>query len=173
MTLYVYTVLMLLTALERLVEVRVSLKNAAWSFARGGKEYGQGHYPFMVVLHTGFLFACPLEAWYFERPFIPMVAALMLGLAVFCQVLRWWCITTLGPQWNTRVIIVPNSQRVQGGPYRWISHPNYVAVVLEGFALPLMHSAWLTAMVFTVANAGLLWVRIRCENQALAELESA
>ena len=173
MTLIAYTVFMALTALERLVEVRVSLKNAAWSFARGGREVGQGHYPAMVVLHTGFLFACPLEVWLMERPFLPVLGAVMLGIALLCQGLRWWCITTLGPQWNTRVIIVPNANRVAAGPYRWIPHPNYVAVVLEGFALPLMHSAWVTCIVFTLLNAWLLTVRIRCENQALAELESA
>ena len=96
----------------------------------------------------------------------------MFAGALALQGLRWWCITTLGPQWNTRVIIVPNLPRVTGGPYRWISHPNYVAVVLEGFALPLMHCAWLTAVCFTLCNAWLLYVRIRCENTALRQLEA-
>jgi methyltransferase len=83
------------------------------------------------------------------------------------QALRWWCITTLGPRWNTRVIVVPGLPLVTGGPYRLTSHPNYVAVVVEGLALPLVHSAWITAVVFTVANAVLLSVRLRVENQAL------
>lgn len=170
--LWLYTAFMTLTGLERLIEVRVSNRNAAWSFSKGGVEYGRGHYPVMVLLHTGFLIACPLEVWFFDRPFIPWLAACMFAGALALQGLRWWCITTLGPQWNTRVIIVPNLPRVTGGPYRWISHPNYVAVVLEGFALPLMHCAWLTAVCFTLCNAWLLYVRIRCENTALRQLEA-
>ena len=94
----------------------------------------------------------------------------MLALVLASQALRWWCIATLGRQWNTRVIVVPGLPRVTGGPYRFLSHPNYVAVVVEGFALPLVHSAWITALVFTVLNAVLLTVRIRVENAALASL---
>ena len=91
----------------------------------------------------------------------------MLALAVAAQALRWWCITTLGHRWNTRVIVVPDTPLVRGGPYRFLHHPNYVAVVLEGIALPLVHTAWITAVCFTVANAWLLAVRIRVENAAL------
>jgi len=167
-----YLILMVVTAIERLVEVRVSLRNAAWSFARGGYEVGKGHYPFMVALHTGFLIACVAEVYLLGRPFIPWLGIPMLVIAGFSQVLRWWCITKLGHQWNTRVIIVPGAGRVDGGPYRYFSHPNYVAVVLEGFALPLIHSAWITAAVFTVLNAWLLSTRVRIENQALAKLEA-
>jgi len=83
------------------------------------------------------------------------------------QALRWWCIRTLGPQWNTRIIVVPGLALVGGGPYRFFRHPNYVAVVVEGVALPLVHSAWVTALVFTVLNAALLTVRIRVEDRAL------
>lgn len=165
-----YTALIGLTGLERLYEVRVSLHNAAWSFARGGIEHGQGHYPFMVVLHTGFLLACVAEVWLLDRPFIPMLGLSMLAIAIGCQGLRWWAITTLGPRWNTRVIIVPGLPRVEGGPYAWFPHPNYVAVVLEGLALPLIHTAWWTALGFTALNAGLLAVRIRCEDRALAQM---
>jgi methyltransferase len=95
----------------------------------------------------------------------------MLALVVASQGLRWWCIATLGHQWNTRVIVIPGAPRITGGPYRYLSHPNYVAVVVEGFALPLVHSAWMTAVVFSVLNAFLLAVRLRVENQALASLQ--
>ena len=91
----------------------------------------------------------------------------MLALVVASQALRWWCITTLGPRWNTRVIVVPGLPLVTGGPYRWFRHPNYVAVVVEGFALPLVHTAWVTALVFTVLNIPLLAVRLRDEERAL------
>ena len=169
-TVVAYALLIAVTALERLAEVRVSLQHAAWSFANGGVEHGKGHYPFMVVLHTGFLAACVAEVWLLERPFVWALAVPMIVLAVVCQGLRWWCIATLGVRWNTRVIIVPGLAPVSGGPYRFLRHPNYVAVVLEGLALPLIHTAWLTALVFTVLNAGLLFVRIRVENAALDSL---
>lgn len=94
----------------------------------------------------------------------------MLAVLAAAQGLRWWCIRSLGPRWNTRVIVVPGLPLVAKGPYRWrrLRHPNYVAVVAEGVALPLVHTAWVTAVVFTVLNAVLLRVRIRCENRALA-----
>ena len=165
-----FTVVVVLVALERLAELVVSNRNAAWSFERGGRESGQGHYPFMVVLHTGFLVAMLVEA-FVRRPDVPSALAWsMLAVVVAAQALRWWCILALGPRWNTRVIIVPGLAPVTSGPYRWFSHPNYVAVVVEGVALPLVHGAWITALVFTVANAALLTVRIRVENQALASL---
>lgn len=172
-SLYIYIAIIVATAIERLIEVRVSLRNAKWSFERGGVEYGAGHYPFMVVLHTGFLFACVLEAWLTQRPFIPLLGYSMIALAIMTQILRWWCINTLGPRWNTRVIIVPNLPRVTGGPYRYLSHPNYVVVALEGLALPLIHSCYYTAIAFTVLNALLMVVRLRCENEALSKLTSS
>jgi methyltransferase len=89
---------------------------------------------------------------------------------VLSQGLRWWCIKTLGPRWNTRVIVVPGMPPVLSGPYRLFSHPNYVAVVVEGFALPLVHTAWVTALLFTVLNVPLLAVRLRVEEAALASL---
>jgi methyltransferase len=94
----------------------------------------------------------------------------MLAVAAGCQALRWWCIRTLGPRWNTRVIIVPDLPKVAGGPYRWMKHPNYVAVALEGVALPLVHGAWITASVFSLLNAALLRVRLAVEDEALASL---
>ncbi|MDF3044791.1 MAG: Isoprenylcysteine carboxyl methyltransferase family protein [Ornithinibacter sp.] len=165
-----FTVLVALVGLERVAELVVSTRNAAWSFARGGVEYGRGHYPVMVALHSGFLVAMLVEAW-LRRPDVPPVLAWsMLTLVLSSQALRWWCIGTLGRRWNTRVIVVPGLAPVTSGPYRFLRHPNYVAVVVEGVALPLVHSAWLTAILFTVANAVLLTVRIRVEDAALSLL---
>lgn len=160
-----YVVLVLLVGGERVAELVVSLRNAKWSFAHGGVESGRGHYPFMVVLHAGLLAGCLVEAAY--RPFIPALGWTMLAVVLLSQGLRWWCITVLGHQWNTRVIVVPGLHLVARGPYRWIRHPNYVAVVAEGIALPLVHTAWITALVFTVLNIPLLAIRIRCEDAAL------
>ena len=165
-----FTVLVALVALERLAELVVSTRNAAWSFERGGVESGRGHYPVMVALHSGLLVAMLVEAWV-RRPDVgPLLAWSMLALVLASQALRWWCIATLGRRWNTRVIIVPGLAPVASGPYRLLPHPNYVAVVVEGVALPLVHAAWLTALVFTLANAALLVVRIRVEDAALRTL---
>ena len=163
-----YTVLVALVALERVAELVVAKRNLAWSRQAGGRETGYGHYPFMVALHTGLLAGCLLEVWLGHRGFVPALGWVMLALLVGSQSLRWWCIRTLGHQWNTRIVVVPGLARVTGGPYRYFAHPNYVAVVTEGFALPLVHTAWITAVVFTVANAALLTVRIRAENAALS-----
>ena len=165
-----FTALVALVGLERLAELVVSTRNAAWSFARGGVEHGRGHYPVMVALHTGFLVAMLVEAWVRRPEVAPALAWSMLALVIAAQALRWWCIATLGRRWNTRVIVVPGMPPVTSGPYRLLRHPNYVAVVVEGVALPMVHSAWITAVVFTLANAALLVVRIRVEDAALASL---
>uniref|UniRef100_A0A5Q5BG14 Isoprenylcysteine carboxyl methyltransferase n=2 Tax=unclassified Mycobacterium TaxID=2642494 RepID=A0A5Q5BG14_MYCSS len=165
-----YGLLIAAVGVERLGELVVAERNRRWSRQRGGIEYGARHYPVMVVLHTGLLAGCLLEVAALHRPFTPVLGFPMLALVIAAQALRWWCITTLGWQWNTRVIVVPGASRVTGGPYRLIPHPNYVAVVVEGFALPLVHGAWITALVFTALNAALLRTRVRVENAALAGL---
>ena len=165
-----FVVVVALVALERLAELVVSQRNAAWSFARGGVETGRGHYGVMVALHSGFLVAMLVEA-FVRRPEVPPALAWsMLSLVLASQALRWWCIVTLGPRWNTRVIVVPGLPPVRSGPYRLLAHPNYLAVVVEGLALPLVHGCWITAAAFTVLNAALLTVRLRVENAALASL---
>lgn len=167
-----YAVLVGLVALERVAELVVSTRNARWAFARGGVESGRGHFPAMVALHTGFLIACLAEVVAVPREFVPALGWPMLAVAIGSQALRWWCIATLGPQWNTRVIVVPGLRRVTEGPYRFFAHPNYVAVVVEGIALPLVHSAWWTALGFTALNAAVLRARLRAENAALTQLTS-
>ncbi|CAJ1580104.1 isoprenylcysteine carboxyl methyltransferase family protein [[Mycobacterium] wendilense] len=162
-----YYLLIAAVGLERLAELVVSKRNARWAFAHGGKEFGRGHYPVMVVIHAALLIGCVVEVWLLDRPFLPWLGWTMLAVVLAAQGLRWWCIATLGRRWNTLVIVLPEAPLVRSGPYRWLHHPNYVAVVAEGIALPLVHSAWITAVVFTVANALLLTVRIRVENAAL------
>ena len=168
-----YVGLIALVGVERLAELRLSVTHMAWALARGGREYGRGHYPAMVVLHTALLGGAVLEVVVLDRPFLPVLGWSMLVLAVLSQALRWWCITVLGRQWNTRVVVVPGLPLVARGPYAWLRHPNYVAVVLEGIALPLVHTAWVTALTFTVLNAALLRVRIKTENVALATAAAA
>lgn len=166
---FAFTGLVALVAAERLAELAVSRRHERWSRARGGVEYGRGHYPLMVACHTGLLAGAAAEVWLARRPFVPRLAGPALALTLGSQALRWWCVRTLGPYWNTRVIVVPGSPLVRSGPYRWLRHPNYVAVVVEGAALPLVHTAWLTGAGFSLVNAAVLAVRIRVENDALAQ----
>lgn len=168
-----YFVLVAAVAAERVAELVRARRNERRSRARGGVEYGRRHYPVIVALHTGFLVSCVVEVAVAHRPFLPLLGVPMLVLVVIAQALRWWCIVTLGDAWNTRVIVVAGASRVRSGPYRLLPHPNYVAVVLEIMALPLVQSAWITATVFTIADAVLLAVRLRCENQALTNLGTA
>jgi methyltransferase len=168
-----YTGLVLLVAVVRLVELRVARSHDKASFAHGGVEFGRSHYPLMVALHVGFLLGCVAEVWLLDRPFLPWLGWPMLVLLVAAHALRWWCIRALGQQWTTRVIVVPGAGLVTSGPYRYLRHPNYVAVVLEGIALPMVHTAWVTALVFTVLNGALLTVRIRVEERGLLELAPA
>jgi methyltransferase len=165
--------LIALVVAVRFVELGVAKRNRAWAMERGGVESGAEHYPVMVTLHTALFAGCLLEVPLADRPFLPWLGWPMLALLAGAHALRWWCIRTLGPQWNTRVIRVPGAALVSGGPYRWLRHPNYVAVVVEGFALPLVHTAWITALAFTVLNALLLRVRLRVENEALETAPAA
>lgn len=163
----VYLVLVLAVGGERLAELVVARHHLAWALRRGGIEYGAGHYPTMVCLHSGLLLACVVEVLSADRPFLPWLGWPMFFLVLASQALRWWCIATLGRRWTTRVVVLPGLPPIASGPYRFLRHPNYLAVVVEGFALPLVHTAWLTAVAFTVANGLLLTVRVHTENVAL------
>jgi methyltransferase len=166
---WLYLGLLLLVAGERLVELRLSARNARRQLDRGAKEYGRGHYLPMVVFHTLFLFSCAAELVWL-RPSVPLVLGLfMLILALTAQALRYWAVSTLGDRWNTRIIVRAGDPPVTGGPYRFVRHPNYVAVALELFALPLVHGCWRTALGFSLGNALLLAVRIPSEERALGE----
>ncbi len=163
-----YAVLVAAVAVERGCELVVSNRHLAWARQRGGLETGKRHYPWMVALHVGLLGGCLIEVLSLYREFHPWLGWPMLAIVFLSQALRWWCVATLGPLWNTRVVVVPGLPLVTRGPYRWLRHPNYVAVVAEGVALPLVHTAWLTAGLFGVLNALVLTIRIRCEDRALA-----
>ena len=168
-----FTILIIVVGIERVVELVVSKRNLAWSKARGGIEFSFGHYPFMVFLHTGLLVGSLVEIYISKPKLIPGLAWSMFALVIASQILRWWCVTTLGKRWNTRIIIVPNLARITTGTYKYLVHPNYVAVVIEGFALPMVGFSWITATIFMALNIPLLVVRIRAENKALATLPPA
>lgn len=135
---------------------------------------GQSHFRVMVLFHTAFLVACAVEPLALHRPFPGLLGYISFGVALGSQLLRYWAISTLGERWNTRIIFVPGATPVTAGPYRFIRHPNYVAVILEFIFLPLIHGGYLTALFFSLGNAALLYVRIRAEEQALgAEYQQA
>ena len=166
-----FTALVLLTGVERIFELVVSTRNARWAFERGGVETNRRQLPWMIALHVGLLLGALAEVWLLGRPFLPWLGWPMLAITLASQAARYWIIRSLGPQWNTRVIVVPGLALVTTGPYRWsrLPHPNYVVVAIEGIALPLVHTAWITAAVFTVLNAVLLLgFRIPAEDRALA-----
>jgi len=162
-----YLGLLLLLVLERVVELVISRRHAAWAFDRGGVEFGRRHFRLMKLLHACFFCSCAAEVVWWHRPFIPLLALPMAVLVVFSQVLRYWAVAALGRRWNVRVIVIPGEGTVSSGPYRYLRHPNYVAVLIEIVAVPLLHGAWVTTLVFTLLNAILLSVRIRCEERAL------
>jgi methyltransferase len=165
-----YTLLVALVAAGRLVELRIAERNRRNLLARGGIEAGSEHYPWMVGLHAAFLIASPLEVWLLRRPFVPVLAVSMLTLLILAAALRWWVISTLDGRWTTRIIVLPGVAPVTGGPYRFLRHPNYLAVILEIFSVPMIHTAWLTAIVFSLTNAWMLRVRIHAEEAALSRL---
>lgn len=153
---------------ERLVELTISRHNQRWLEEHGAIEVGADHYPWMVLLHTLFPASCLAEVWLLDRPFYPSLAAPMLMALLAAMALRYWVMTTLGRRWTTRVFCLPGEPLVADGPFRYLRHPNYLAVVVEIFALPMMHTAWLTALLFSVANGLLLKRRVRAEESGLS-----
>ena len=164
-----FLALVLLVAVQRLAEVRLSARNVAALRSQGAVEVGAGHMPWMVALHAAWFVALLAEVFLLDRPFVPWLAVLGLAGLGAGQALRYAAIRTLGPRWTTNIMVLPNAPPVTSGLYRRIRHPNYLGVILEIAALPLVHTAWLTALVFTVLNALVLRVRIRAEEQALRE----
>jgi len=164
-----YDALLVVIVVERLCELVVAARHSRWAFARGGMQYAQGHYPAMVALHVGLLVGCFVEPRMRDDGPPPVLALLAVAVVIAANVLRWWCIRTLGSLWNTRIVIVPGEPLVATGPYALMRHPNYVAVAAEGLALPVAGGAWITAVAFTVLNAVLLLAfRIPAEERALA-----
>lgn len=146
---------------QRLSELVIARRNTMALFARGAREIAPDHYPYMVALHTGWLAGLWMLAT--GQP----VQLFWFGLFMLLQVLRLWVLTTLRERWTTRIIILPGAPLVEGGPYRFFKHPNYMIVIGEIAALPLAFGMPLYALVFSLLNAAVLTIRIRAENAAL------
>ncbi len=158
-----------LVAAQRLLELVLARRNERLARAKGAVERGRGHYPFIVTLHSLWLVSTLVEG-ILRGPELPPYWPAPLALFILAQLLRYWAILSLGESWNTKILVVPGAKPIRRGPYKYLDHPNYVAVVVEIVAFPLVLGAWVTALVFTALNAALLYVRIREENRALAEL---
>jgi len=162
MGLSVYIAFLLATGAERIAELFLSRRNARIAFGRGAIESGRDHFRWMVFLHAALLPCCALEAIWRARPWLVFIVP-----ALAAQGLRWWAIASLGARWNVRVIVVPGEPLVRSGPYRFLRHPNYLAVVMEMFCIPLAGGAWICAILFSFLNVFILRLRIREEERAL------
>ncbi len=166
-------------AVQRILELRLAEKNRALAISRGAVEYGAEHFFIFFVLHVSWILGWLVEGWFnAHNPAfwtdddilrtVVTVASIMVFLAA--QGLRYWAIWSLGEYWNTRILVIPGAERVKRGAYRFLNHPNYVAVALELASVPLIFFAWKTALLASVANAViLLFIRIPAENRALQD----
>ncbi len=155
-------VILALVAAQRLGELVLARHNTARLLAKGGVETGAGHYPLIVGLHAAWLIGLFVLAW--DQP----VNWIWMGVFVLLQLARVWVIASLGGRWTTRIITVPGETLVRRGPYRFLSHPNYVVVAFEIAVLPLAFDLMIYAVVFSILNAAVLTIRIRAEGRALA-----
>lgn len=160
---------LLVTVLQRLAELALSWRNARRVRARGAVEHRADGFPGIVLLHVLFPVALVAEVAVFGA--VPGPATVLwLALWLLAQALRYWAVWALGDRWNVRVLVMPGEPPVRRGPYRWLRHPNYLAVRVEMFAGPMIFGAWWTAVVFTLANWILLSRRVRVEERALAQV---
>ena len=163
---------------QRLLELRHAERNRAIALSKGAIEFGAKHYPLFVVLHTVWMLGWLWEGWraitdapLLANPSQAVLSGVCLCVFLAAQGLRYWAISSLGEAWNTRILVIPGGKRVTTGPYKFFKHPNYLAVVLELAAVPLLFGAWKTALVASLANACLLlFIRIPAENKAVAEI---
>jgi methyltransferase len=162
-----YLALLAALAVERVFHLAIAARNARRAFAMGAVERGRGHYPAMAAFHALFLISAAAEAIVLKRPFPGTLGWIALGGTLGAQALRYWSIASLGSRWNTRIIVFPGMPPISRGPYRFMRHPNYLAVIVEIACVPLIHGCWLTAVVFSIGNAALLRVRIRAEEAAM------
>src|ERR1700724_3877432 len=162
-----YLALLGLVGIGRIVELGISRRNQRQLEKRGVRKVAEPHFRWMVLLHGGVLIAAAIEVVVLHRPLTPALAIPMAVLFVLANLLRWWVIRTLAGHWNVQVMASSHVGVVTSGPYKWVRHPNYVAVVIELFALPMIHTAWITALAGTLANLEILRRRLRVEEGVL------
>ncbi|RSD26558.1 isoprenylcysteine carboxyl methyltransferase family protein [Mesobacillus subterraneus] len=154
---------------QRLMELVIARRNESWMKKRGAIEFGKGHYPAMVTIHTAFFIFLIFEVIYFDKS-LSSYWPILLAVFIFTQAMRVWALSSLGKFWNTKIIILPGADVVKKGPYKIIKHPNYLIVAVEFIVIPLMFNAYITMIVFTLLNIIILSIRIPAEEKALREL---
>jgi len=165
----VYSFLALLLAVGslRLVEMRLSRQHQKEMASRGAAKVDEPKFRWMVLLHTAVLIGAALEVVFLKRPFLPWLAAPMFAIFLAANALRWWVIRSLGAHWNVQVVDSTRLGVVTSGPFRYVRHPNYAAVFAELLALPLIHTAWITAAAGAIAHIGVLAQRLSTEERVL------
>lgn len=154
---------------QRLIEILIAKRNEKVMLSKGAFEVGASHYPFMILLHGSFFISLIIEVLFFNRTLSPLFMYLMV-LFILVQLIRIWCLSSLGSYWNTKIIILPGANVIKKGPYVYIKHPNYLVVCFEIILLPIMFQAYFTAICFTILNFVMLSVRIPIEEKALKEV---
>jgi methyltransferase len=172
-TTWIFTGFVLLLALQRCYELRLSGRNEAIIRSLGGREHAAWQVQAMKALHAGWFIAMLVEVHALHRPFLPVLSLLSLVTLMIGQSLRYAAILSLQWRWTVKIMTLPGLPLVRKGIYRYLRHPNYLGVVLEILAVPLLHSAYLTAILFSLANGFLLSVRIKTEDKALQEAVSS
>ena len=167
---FVFAMVLGATGLMRLIEVAVSVRRMK---RRPGAVVAEPRlFPVMALLHIGLVVAPLVEVVWLQRPFIPALGGVGLLILLGATGLRVWTLRSIGSAWNVRVVRPADTAISTRGPYRWIRHPNYLCVVLEGAALPLLHTAWISAVVLSLVNGGVLYVRIRNEEAMLMQFDA-
>lgn len=169
MTRWIFLLLLISLGAQRLIELRHSARNERRILEMGGREHAAGQFRVMRGLHTAWFLAMIAEVFGLQRQFHPALALAASLVFLAGQALRYAAIHTLGERWTVRVMTLPSIKPVSQGIYRYIRHPNYLGVVLEIGAVPLLHGAYLTTIIFSIANALLLTWRIQTEERALRE----
>lgn len=164
-----FWIIITILALQRIIELLIARSNEKFARSNGAKEYDANGYKFIVIMHIAFFISLTLEFILLSKTVNPFWGPLLV-LIILAQVLRYWAIGSLGRFWNTKILIMPNTKPVNSGPYKYMSHPNYLAVVIEIALIPLIFSCYITAIVFTILNALILRRRIRIEEKALSTL---
>jgi methyltransferase len=163
----VFLGLLLAVALLRLLELRISKRHQKEMGARGAAKVDEPKFRWMVLVHTAVLLGAALEVVLMRRPFIPWLAGPMFVVFLAANAVRWWVIRSLGEHWNVQVVDSTRLGVVTSGPFRYVRHPNYAAVFAELMALPLIHTAWITAAAGTIAHIAVLAQRLSTEERVL------
>ncbi len=169
LTKYIFTGIVVAVILQRMIELRISDRHKAEILKRGGQKYGDNLMGAVKVLQVSWWIAMIAEVWYLDRPFIPVLAAVSLTATIAGQILRYLSMQALEWRWTLPIMTVPGMPIVTSGLYRYLRHPNWLGVILEIAFLPLIHSAYVTAIAFSLANAWLMSKRIQTEERALSE----